>query len=224
MKKIVYQFTAASLLVLAACGGGTKEDDHGTTRDTATTAAHDVKHEDVKTEESAPPDSAAMVKAWQDYATPGPMHKWMEAQEGKWDGEMISWMTDGGPPSPASKVKAEFKMILNGLYQKSEYKGEMGGMKFEGTGLTAYDNARKKFMTTWVDNMGSGMLQMEGDYDEASKSITFNGPSTDPVSGRQSNFREVMKMVDEKNIVMEMYGSHAGGKEFKMLEIRLTKK
>lgn len=51
----------------------------------------------------------------------------------------------------------------------------MMGMPFEGHGTLAYDNHRKMFVSTWIDNMGSGIMVLEGTYDDASKTLTLMG-------------------------------------------------
>jgi hypothetical protein len=224
MKKTILATAAFSLLIATGCKNEAKHEDHAGTPAAVDSSAMNKMAEATK-DDWTPPDSATMMKAWQAYMTPGDMHKWMNSMEGTWEAEMVSWMKPDAPPSPASKVKAKFKTILNGLYQESHYEGDMMGMKFEGKGLMAYDNARKKFLTSWIDNMGSGMLHMEGDWDESSKTLSFKGKSTDPVTGELCDFREVVRVTDDKHHVMEMYGQeHPGGKEFKMLEIRMTKK
>jgi hypothetical protein len=35
-------------------------------------------------------------------------------------------------------------------------------MPFEGISTLGYDNAKKTFFSTWIDNMGTGMMVMEG--------------------------------------------------------------
>jgi hypothetical protein len=38
-----------------------------------------------------------------------------------------------------------------------------------------YDNAKKKFVSTWIDNMGTGMMTAEGEWNPSKKSIEFKG-------------------------------------------------
>jgi hypothetical protein len=218
---------SASLLFIAlACNNNNNNNghednaDHKDHKDTIA-MAEPAKAEETK--EEAAPDSAAMMKAWMDYATPGEMHKWMATADGKWEGEQRSCMGPGKPLGPPNKITATNKMILNGLYQESVYKGNMGGMDFEGHGIMAYDKARKKFVNTWIDNMGSGVLVMEGDYDEGSKSMKLSGKATDPLTKKELEYREVLTMVSDKEQLMEMYSDH-NGEEYKMMEIRMKKK
>jgi hypothetical protein len=131
-------------------------------------------------------------------------------------------MPDSPEPQKAKSV-ATYKMILDGKYQEGTFKGEMFGMPFEGRGMTAYDNASKEFITTWIDNMGTGMLVSRGQYDEVSKSITFNGKMVDPVTGKEKKVKEVITFIDDKNQKMEMFEVNSDGTEFKNMEI-LSKK
>ena len=45
----------------------------------------------------------------------------------------------------------------------------MMGMPFQGMSTMAYDNGKKTFMSTWIDNMGTGILETEGTYDAGTK-------------------------------------------------------
>jgi hypothetical protein len=167
------------------------------------------------------PDSAAMMKAWQDYMTPGAMHKLMASWNGTWATDGKFWMDENSPPTE-SKGSSENSMILNGLYQQSVYKATMMGMPFEGRGLMAYDNNRKVFISTWVDNMGSGVMMLEGTYNSSTKTLTLTGTIDDPIKGKMK-IRETLKIVDDNNQVMEMYGTPSNGKEAKWMEIKFKK-
>lgn len=200
----------ASLLLigLTSCKEGEKE------LTTPTTESEVVVEETVV----ATPDSATIAKAWADYGTPSKAHEMLAKDTGTWDAEMTFWMPESPEPQKAKSV-AEYKMILGGKYQEGTYKGDMFGMSFEGRGMTAYDNAAKEYITTWVDNMGTGMLVSRGQYDEASKSITFNGAMADPVTGKEKKVKEIITYIDDNTQKMEMFDIDANGKEFKSMEI-----
>ena len=120
-------------------------------------------------------------------------------------------------------IKAETKMVLGGRYQQSTYKGSIDNMPFEGMNTMAYDNARKIYISTWIDNMGTGLMYSEGTFNESSKTMTLKGMATDAVSGKEVLFREVFTIVDDNNHLMEMYDTK-GGKETKTMSIKLVKK
>lgn len=185
----------------------------------------DVKTDTIKTEEPAaemPMDSAAMHKAWEAYATPGDMHKMMAAEAGSWNNEMTFWMSPEAPPEKYTST-SEIKMMLGGKYQQTTYKGKMMDMDFEGMGMLAYDNATKEFTSTWIDNMGTGMMVMKGKYDEGTKSTTLTGKMVDPMTGKENDCREVYTIVDENTRKMEMF-CNSGKGEYKNMEIVMKRK
>ncbi|CAA7386320.1 DUF1579 domain-containing protein [Chryseobacterium fistulae] len=176
-------------------------------------------------EEWKPVDSATATKAWMEYATPGEVHKMLAKSDGTWTGETTMWMEEGGKPV-VSKSECTNKMIFDGRYQVTNHKGNFMGMSFEGMGITGYDNSKKKFVSNWIDNMGTGIMYMEGDWNASKKSIEFKGKMTDPTRpGKDCEMREVYTFVDDNNQLLEMYGPDSKtGKEYKTMEIKFMRK
>lgn len=216
MKRFTLTFCAATLLLLA-CNSDKKEtttDTNSMTGDTATK----------KEEAWVPVDSATQMKAWMDYATPGDPHKALAKSNGNWTATVTHWMGKGAP-AQTSVASASNKMVMGGLYQMSDFKGDMMGMPFTGMSITGFDNYKKKYVSAWIDNMGSGIMHMEGPWDEASKSMTLTGSMIDPATGKECKMREVFKIVDDNNQVMEMYGPDPKtGEEYQTMEIKFTRK
>jgi Protein of unknown function (DUF1579) len=167
--------------------------------------------------------SEAEMKAWTEYMTPSDIHKMIAKSDGEWNAEMNMWMAPGAPPTKAMSSCTN-KMILGGRYQQSNYAGTMNGMPFEGVSTLAYDNSLKKFINTWIDNMGTGLIVMEGTWDNASNSMITKGKETDPITGKEISIRQVFKIIDDNTHSMEMYMTPVGGKEYKNMEIKLTRK
>jgi hypothetical protein len=168
-------------------------------------------------------DSAAMMKAWMDYMTPGAMHSMIAKDDGVWTADITMWMTPDAPPTKSTGT-ATNKMILGGRYQQSTFKGNFNGMPFEGISTLAYDNAKKVFVNTWIDNMGTGIMSMEGTYDSANNVINFSGKTTDPTTGKDCMMRQTFKQVDENTQRMEMFATYPGGKEYKSMEMTYKRK
>jgi hypothetical protein len=166
---------------------------------------------------ATPPDSAAMVKAWQEFATPGSMHKWMGKTNGTWEAEVSQWMAPDAPPvkSKATNVQSS---VLGGRYVIGKFTSTMMGQPFQGMSTMGYDNGKKIFVSTWVDDMGTGIVHMSGTYDEATKTLNMKGHQTDPMTGKDSEMREEMKMIDDDTYTMSMFGSGMDGKEMKFME------
>jgi hypothetical protein len=165
----------------------------------------------------------AEIKALQAYMTPGEMHKMMAMVEGEWTTDGKMWMDPKGQPV-ASKGEASYKMILGGRYQESTFRGDMMGMPFEGKGLMAYDNLKKQFENTWVDNMSSGIMKTEGTYDPGTKTYNMSGKMVDPMSGKECKMRETLKIVDNDTHVMSMYVTMGDNPEYKTMELTFKRK
>jgi len=213
MKKTLLTLLAASFL-FASCNNDKKKDEVKTeTKDEKTASANT---------DMTPLDSATMMKNWQAYMTKSDMHNMMEKWNGTWTSVITSWEKPGAAPQ-TSNGSAEFKSVMNGMYQEGVHTSTMMGMPFEGHSTMAYDNEKKKFVSTWIDNMGSGIMMMEGAWDPATNSLTMTGKCYNPAMGKDCDMKEVFKVIDDNNQVMEMYGPGPAG-EWKMIEIKSTRK
>ncbi|HSU29531.1 MAG TPA: DUF1579 domain-containing protein [Chitinophagaceae bacterium] len=208
MKRITLAFCAAVLL-LSACNNKKKED------------KDEVKKEEPKA--WIPIDSLMMDKAWKEGMTMGEPHKMLAKCAGTWDGDVTMWMAAGAPPS-TSKTTSVTTPVFGGLYQESKHSGNMMGMPFEGMSIMGYDNMKKEYFSTWIDNMGTGIYVFTGQWDDASKKLTMTG-TMKCMNGQDGTMREVFTMTDDDHQTLEMYGPDPQtGKEYKNMEIKYTRK
>lgn len=168
-------------------------------------------------------EEQAMMQAWMAYMTPGAPHAELAKGVGEWNHTLKMWMAPDATPTE-STATSKSEMILGGRYLAEQVTGDMMGMPFEGHALTGYDNAKKKYFTAWIDNMGTGLMTGWGDWDEATTSITFRGEFTDPTDGQDKPYRQVVKRVSDDHRIMEMYMLAPDGTEFKSMEIHSFKK
>lgn len=131
MKKIT--LTACSVaVILLSCNDSAEKTEAPKTDSTATAA------QTTATAEAAPaamPDSAAMMKAWQDFMTPGENHKWLEKTNGTWEAEVNQWMDPAAPPTKARAVNVQ-SSTMGGRYVISKFTSSMMGQPMEGTSTT----------------------------------------------------------------------------------------
>jgi hypothetical protein len=167
-------------------------------------------------------DPQAMMEMYQKLATPGEPHKLFASLAGSWTTTTKEWMEPGKPPTESTGT-AELKMLLDGRFLYQEFVSQMMGQPFSGIGIDGYDNLRKKYVTTWIDTMGTGFFTMEGTASVDGKTITLKGQHDEPGGGRMTH-RAVWKIVDSNTQTFDMYGTHKHGKEMKMLEIAYTRK
>ena len=177
--------------------------------------AKEKKHE-------KPMDPQQMMEIWKQAAIPGEPHKLFAGLAGTWSTTTKEWVEPGKPPTESTGT-AELKMLLDGRFLYQEYNGEMMGQPYSGIGIDAYDNMTKKYTTAWMDSMGTGIFIMQGTAGADGRTITLKGSHPEPGGGQMSH-RAVWKIIDHDNQTFDMYGTHHGGKEMKVMEIVYTRK
>ncbi|MGH8654310.1 MAG: DUF1579 domain-containing protein, partial [Gammaproteobacteria bacterium] len=155
-------------------------------------------------------------------ATPGEPHKLFASLAGSWTTKTKSWMEPGKPPMESTGT-AEMKMLLGGRFLQQDFTGDMMGQPYTGIGINAYDNLRKRYVSTWIDTMGTGIFLMEGPASADGKTITLRGQHDEPGGGRMTH-RAVWKILDRNTQTFDMYGTHHRGKEMKVMEITYMRK
>jgi len=166
-------------------------------------------------------DQDAMMKAWQESMTPGPEHKMLSNMVGEWDGEISMWMDPSQPPQ-TTKGSVKYEAIFGGRYIVGDFSGNMMGMPFSGMDITGYDNVKKVFFSSWIDNMGTGIMYVEGTYDKDSNTLTYHGETVDPM-GNKTKVREVVTIIDKDHSKFEMFMDMGTG-EMKSMEINYSRK
>jgi hypothetical protein len=174
-------------------------------------------------EPAMPPGmDAKTMAAMEAYGKPGAEHAKLKALEGTWDAKITFWADPKAPPQEMTG-KSEMKMVMD-RYLSQQFSGDMGGMPFAGQGLVGYNNVLKKYQSTWIDNMSTGVIFGEGAPDKDGN-LSFTLTSTDPLKGKNVKMKDVWKFEGDKKMVTEMWGPPPkGGKDYKMMVIEYTKK
>ncbi len=163
-------------------------------------------------------DPAEIAKLFAEYATPGPEHESFKHMVGKWKTEVKSYESPDGPQT--THGSATFKLLLGGRFVQQNFKGEFGGAKFEGVGITGYDNAQKKYVGVWMDSMGTGIMHTEGEFDPKTKTMTETGKSLSPIG--MMTMKMVGKHADDGKFLFTIYTLTPEGDQ-KLMEITYTR-
>ncbi len=167
-------------------------------------------------------DMQAMMKVYQKVGTPGAPHKRLARLTGSWITKTKAWMEPDKPPVESTGTCKQ-KMLLGGRYLQQEYTGKMMGSLFKGINIIGYDNHTKKYVSTWVDSMSTGIYFFEGTASPNGKTITQECRYDDPVRGPMT-WRSVSRIVNDQTMAYEMFITAKGGQEEKMMEMTLTRK
>ncbi len=128
-------------------------------------------------------DMKAMMEAYQKAAIPGAPHQQLAKLEGSWSTQTKEWMEPNKPPRETAG-SCEMKTLLEGRFLQQECQGNMMGHPYSGIGTTGYDNIGKKYVSTWMDSMATGIFKMEGTASTDGKTITLVGHMMLRVGGR----------------------------------------
>jgi uncharacterized protein DUF1579 len=169
---------------------------------------------------NAPPkmDAAAMQEMMAKMAAPGPEHERLKQLEGQWN-STVKWTMDPSQPPAESKSTSTCTSLMGGRYIQEEAAGDMNGMPFQGMGLTGYDNMLKKYVSIWIDNMGTGIMTSQGTFDSNGNALNWTAQMADPMTGKAMTYRMVTRFADKDHHTFEMYMKSPDGKEFKTMEI-----
>lgn len=169
------------------------------------------------------PEEAAMMAAWVKASTPNENHQRLAAFEGTWDFTSRWWGEPGAPPQE-SKGTSTFEMILGGRYLRETVTSQMMDGAFEGVGYSAYNNLKGAYESTWIDNMGTGIMVYRGVYDEGAKTYTWTGDYIDAMSGKPATMRIVTRIESRDRRVAEFYQPGADGAEYKAMELNYKRR
>jgi hypothetical protein len=156
--------------------------------------------------------------------TPGEMHERLANEVGTWKGKSTMWMAPGAEPVE-SEVTSTVSPIMDGRYVKVEWKGDMPGMgPYDGFGIYGFDNVSQEFVAIWIDNHSTGIMKGTGQQSEDGKTITWSYTHNCPLTKKPAHMRDVEKVTGPNSKTLEMFGEDPkSGKEFKMMQVELTK-
>lgn len=180
--------------------------------------------------EDKKPAEAEMMAAMMELAKPGENHKLLAVGVGTWDYKVKFWMNPDNPPVESAGTSVA-RTVMDGRYVITHHTGKMqmpgpdGAMmdtQFDGMAVEGYDNVKKKFVSSWIDNMGTGIMNSEGTYDASAKTFTYLA-EYEPMPGMKTQLRQVLKVTDPNHRILEFFEDR-GGKEVRTMEIGYTRK
>jgi hypothetical protein len=172
-----------------------------------------------------PEDMAKMVAL----AQPNENHKLLGFEAGNWSYKLKFWMSPAAPPSESTGTTI-CKPVMDGRYYIADITGkfqmpgpdgQMASVDFKGMETDSYDNVKKKFVSTWIDNMGTAIVVSEGTYDPDTKTFTYH-TEEEYLPGVKTKVREEIKLIDPNHYMLDWYEDR-GGQEVKTMEISYTR-
>lgn len=165
-----------------------------------------------------PKKDAAAPQGMPPLPKPGPEQQLFRDDAGTWDAKVESMM----PPMTSQGTETNV-LSCSGLCLVTDFKGEFGGMPFEGHGTSVYDSVKKKYVGTWADSMSTGLSISESTWDAKTRTMTgwMEGPD---MTGKVSRMRSTVEYKTDGTRVFTMYMPGPDGKETAGMRITYTKR
>lgn len=156
-----------------------------------------------------------MMAQWQAAATPAADHARLTPMVGNWRATTTFTMAPDAPPQvhPGTSVH---RFVLGGRYLEQIYKGTSMGMPFEGIGYTGYDNVRKRYVGTWMDTFGTGLMTSVGVGRPTDERIDAVAEAIEP-SGKKREFETIIRIQNHEHHSYEMWTKGPSGKKYRTM-------
>jgi hypothetical protein len=189
------------------------------------TAEQAFPQEKIKGDEKASAVSQDMIKKWTEAATPGEPHRLLEQLVGKWEIASRVWYEGPGKPPVEFKAAAEVKWVMDGRFLQEDATAEVMGMPHKSMAFTGYDNLKKKYVISYIENTATSIVTADGTFDGSGKVMTLFGKFDEPMTGeRDKVIKLVTRLVGPDKHIFEIYDMVGTPDEFKALEMTYVRK
>lgn len=201
--------SAASLVLMVASGPG---------NDSGNDPENDKVTQDEmdKMQEMSPEDMMAQMAK---IGEPGSQHKELGKAIGNWTAKTSFVMGPDAPPMEGSGTMST-EWVLGGRFIKSNFKMDLMGQPFEGLSYMGYDNAHKRYVSTWMDTMTTNIIYMTGDKEN--DQMVMKGTSTTPMG--DNPMKIVSKWNDDGTMTDMFYDQMPDGEWVNSGTITYTRK
>jgi len=164
---------------------------------------------------SAAMSEAAMMAQWQEAMTPSAGHARLMPMVGTWRATTTFTMAPGAPEQVHGGTSVH-RLVLGGRHLEQIYKGMSMGMPFEGIGYTGFDNVKKRYVGTWMDTFGTGVMNSVGVGRPTDERIDFVCEATEP-SGKTKVFDAIVRIKNHGRHSYEMWTKGPNGKSYRVM-------
>ena len=168
-------------------------------------------------------EEKAMMDAMMKAMMPGDAHKLLDNMVGTFDAKVTSWMMPGQPPMVSTGTSVNTLDPRRPL-RRGEVHGPVHGQPFNGIGYTGYDNVKKSYSSTWMDNMSTGVMTSTGSTSDSGKTWKFTADHARPDDRQGHADRRERECRGQDHYTFAMWSPGPDGKMMKTMEIAYSRK
>ena len=166
-----------------------------------------------------PDDFILLIKKWRSIQRPGTNHDIFKKMEGEWNVKLVFY---GGGKGWESRCIARNEVIHGGRFLVENMEGEIyapddtGEMKTEeysSTKIIGYDNYKKAYCGSFIENQNSYMLNFTGrkPIKGTSGQIEFYGLSDEPMLGiNDTTMKYTLEFTSDNSYLWKVYALALG--------------
>lgn len=159
-----------------------------------------------------------------DFSRPGSSHALLGTLVGTWTFQDVARPFVKGTLRRTPMYEGRFYNveITGGKLPIPVADGKMKEANYQGLQLEGYDNVRKQFVTTAINNhIGSDMEMQMGTYDAAKRAFTYEWEA-ELTPGTKTENKRVLRFIDAMHYAEDYYESQ-NGTDVKVRELMYTK-
>lgn len=156
-----------------------------------------------------------------EWAQKGPEHEEMKKWAGEWDVAQKMWMMPGQPPAEMAATNSA-RLLWDGRYLESDFKGDFMGTPFDGRLLMGFDRADKQWVAIWIDSMSTYISVSRGT--EKDGKITFETNDPDWTTGKKVKSEMIIEWKGDDQYVLSMMSAAPDGTLHTSMEMTYTRK
>lgn len=142
---------------------------------------------------------------------PSEAHNQLMERAGVWRVRAKMFLPDG---EVINEGIMQSEAQLDGRFLSSLFKSSFQGRAFLGRAIDAYDNETKQYISLWMDNTSTQIIELRGTSDDNGKTITYLGTTIDPDSGKPVEIKQVYRVQSSVQHTIEEFKKGEGDEDW----------